>query len=61
MIIHTIADGYGCSAGLSGDGWYAAALLIPDRDRDYAELLTEPPVHRKVRLLPGKTLEDWSD
>lgn len=57
---HIIADGYSCSAGLTKTGWFAAALVIPDRDREFTEDILEPGFDRNVRLLPQKSMEGWT-
>ncbi len=55
----TIDDGFSVSAGQTPDGWFAAVLTRPDRDRDFVEHLSERNPDDGAPLKPGATDEQW--
>ncbi len=54
-----IEEGFAISAGMGAGGWFAAALVRPDRDKPFVEDLGEADVSSGATLRPGKTDADW--
>lgn len=55
----TIEQGFGISAGIGSDGWFAAVQVRPDRDKPFVEDIGEPDTNRGAKLRTGKTDADW--
>jgi len=57
--IETVENGFTAQAGRGGQGWFAGALLRPNRDEVFIEHLGEPAQEEGARLKDGRTYEEW--